>query len=235
MNLLNAPRESGITLMELLVTAVILGILAAIGIPNLVGLLNKNRVQSSTDILRTVLQDSQRQAMRVGKVCEVELRKSSASQSYYDLVVARGDVNKNPCLAAIPARYSKETIGKDVYAVQTVKLPDGVRIATNITSNPPKLIFSLKGHICNLHDSVNNNKALPSQSKQRKLPTFVIFPVNESTETPHENSEKATTKCIIAGSLLGILRTGNYDDKEPIPSQLKYEDCRPSLVVQKSQ
>jgi prepilin-type N-terminal cleavage/methylation domain-containing protein len=229
MNLLNAPRESGITLMELLVTAVILGILAAIGIPNLVGLLNKNRVQSSTDLLRSVLQDSQRQAMRAGKTCEVQLRKSSASQSYYDLIVARGDASKSPCLAALPAQYSKETVDKEEKALQTVKLPDGVRIATNITTNPPQLTFSIKGHISDLHTSVNNKEDLPSQSKDRKLPTFVIFPVNESTEKPYENSEKATRKCIIAGSLLGILRTGNYDDKGSLPSELKYEQCRPSL------
>jgi len=231
MSLLSATREKGVTLVEVLVTAVIAGVLAAISLPNMIVLYNKSKVQTGLDMVKGSFQDAQLQAGRVGRNCDIELRKSSTSNTYYDLIVARGNVTTgtNYCFVAMASQYQTETVGGTTQPLQQIQLPRGVRMATNITDKnggspattglPPTLTFSFKGHIPDL----------ASRAPKNQLPTIVIFPVDESTESPYENNPRQPRKCVIVGSLLGILRTGYYSTTASLSSPVTDNNCTPGI------
>jgi prepilin-type N-terminal cleavage/methylation domain-containing protein len=253
MSLLTATREKGVTLMEVLVTAVIAGVLAAISLPNMIVLYNKSKVQTGLDMVKGSFQDAQLQAGRVGRNCDIELRKSSTSNTYYDLIVARGNATTgtNYCFVAMASQYQTETVGGTTQPLQQIQLPGGVnqtetvggttqplqqiqlprgvRMATNITDRnggspattglPPTLTFSFKGHIPDL----------ASRAPRNQLPTIVIFPVDESTESPYENNPRQPRKCVMVGSLLGILRTGYYSTTASLSSPVTNANCTPGI------
>ncbi|MBE9168684.1 type II secretion system protein [Pleurocapsales cyanobacterium LEGE 06147] len=68
------PRgEEGFTLTEMIVTAIVVGVLAAVSVPSLVGLYNQNKVKEASAQVEGALKEAQRQAMRRGKSCTVEI------------------------------------------------------------------------------------------------------------------------------------------------------------------
>lgn len=71
---LYAARKSsyGFTLIEMLVTLVIAGVIAAIAAPNFLGLLNQSRVKDGLAQVEGAVKEAQRQAMRRGKPCKVK-------------------------------------------------------------------------------------------------------------------------------------------------------------------
>ena len=70
-------NNSGFTLIETLVTAVIIGIIAAIAAPNLLGLFSHNRVKEAIATINGAIKETQRQAIRQGKQCEVKINKTT--------------------------------------------------------------------------------------------------------------------------------------------------------------
>jgi prepilin-type N-terminal cleavage/methylation domain-containing protein len=78
MLLYNARKSSsGFTLIEMLVTLIIVGVIAAIAAPNFLGLLNRNRVNEAAQQVEGALKEAQRQAMRKGKQCTININTTS--------------------------------------------------------------------------------------------------------------------------------------------------------------
>ncbi len=74
MLLYNARRsDDGFTLIEMLTVIIIIGVIAAIAAPNFLGLLNRNRVNEAAQQIEGALKEAQRQAMRQGKQCRVDI------------------------------------------------------------------------------------------------------------------------------------------------------------------
>ena len=70
----NARRSnSGFTLIEMMVTTIIIGVIAAIAAPNFLGLLNRNRVNEAAQQIEGALKEAQRQAMRRGSQCTISI------------------------------------------------------------------------------------------------------------------------------------------------------------------
>jgi prepilin-type N-terminal cleavage/methylation domain-containing protein len=73
-NYKNKPdNNEGFTLTEMLVTAIVVGVLAAVTIPNFLGLMSKNQVQESADTIATALRDIQKEAMAKSINCELRV------------------------------------------------------------------------------------------------------------------------------------------------------------------
>lgn len=74
MKQLNVPKqERGFTLIEIIVTVIVVGILSAVAAPSLLGLLNQTRVNDGLRQIQSSLKEAQRQAMRRGDTCTVTL------------------------------------------------------------------------------------------------------------------------------------------------------------------
>lgn len=78
MSLYAARRSnSGFTLIEMLITIIVIGVIAAIAAPNFLGLLNRNRVNQAQRQVEGALKEAQRQAMRIGKQCSIDINTTS--------------------------------------------------------------------------------------------------------------------------------------------------------------
>jgi prepilin-type N-terminal cleavage/methylation domain-containing protein len=65
--------SSGFTLIEMLVTITVVGVIAALSAPNFLGLLSRNRVNEAAQQVEGALKEAQRQAMRKGKQCTINI------------------------------------------------------------------------------------------------------------------------------------------------------------------
>lgn len=63
----------GFTLIEMIVTVIIVGVIATIASPNLLGLLNRNRVNESMRQIEGALKEAQKQAIRSGRSCSITI------------------------------------------------------------------------------------------------------------------------------------------------------------------
>jgi prepilin-type N-terminal cleavage/methylation domain-containing protein len=63
----------GFTLVEMLAVVIIIGVIAAIAAPNLLGLLNRNQVNEAMRQLEGALKEAQKQAIRTGKQCSIDI------------------------------------------------------------------------------------------------------------------------------------------------------------------
>lgn len=72
-------KDSGFTLIEMLVVVIIVGVIGAIAAPSFLGLLNRNRVNSALNELEGAIKEAQRQAIRSGQQCIITIDDSSDS------------------------------------------------------------------------------------------------------------------------------------------------------------
>ena len=66
-------NQSGFTLIEMLVTVILIGIVAAISAPNLIAMLNRNRSNQAMRETEGALKEAQKQAIRRGRSCDVNI------------------------------------------------------------------------------------------------------------------------------------------------------------------
>lgn len=118
--MLNSKKNQncGFTLIELIITVIIIGIIAAIASPSFLGLLNRYRVNAALDDIEGAIKETQRQAMRRGRSCRININTATNILSS----------NSSGCLLANRV------------------IDDDVNIRTNLSGTPPNINFSGKGN-----------------------------------------------------------------------------------------
>ncbi|MGK7948666.1 MAG: Tfp pilus assembly protein FimT/FimU [Xenococcaceae cyanobacterium] len=66
-------KDRGFTLVEMIVTVAVAGAIAAVTVPNLVGVLNRNQVTEAQRQVESAFKEAQRQALRRGKSCSITI------------------------------------------------------------------------------------------------------------------------------------------------------------------
>lgn len=69
----NQQNQRGFTLIEIIVTLVIVGVLAAVAVPSFESLYNRNKINKALTEVEGALKEAQREAVKRGKKCEVTL------------------------------------------------------------------------------------------------------------------------------------------------------------------
>ena len=110
-------KEAGFNLIEILVVTIIIGILAAIAVPNFLGLLRRNQVNAALQTLHGAIKETQRQAIRQGRSCRID----------FDLTNNKLTGNPSNCL------------------LSDREIKDNIIIRTNFPGTSPNIIFSHKG------------------------------------------------------------------------------------------
>ena len=110
-------RESGSTLIEMLVVTSIIGILMAVAMPNLLGVLRKYQVNAALDTLYGAIKETQRQAIRQRNLCRINIDPNS------------NQITGNPANCLLSDRV----------------IDDNIIIRTNLSGTPPNISFSHKG------------------------------------------------------------------------------------------
>ncbi|WP_338442685.1 GspH/FimT family pseudopilin [Synechococcus elongatus IITB4] len=144
MRLMNAhpPRHqstAGLTLTELLVLIIIVGILSAIVVPNLLGYLSRTQVDSNAEALEAILRQAQREAIRRSQTCAVVIP-TGANPVIRTATNAEVAGSNENCL---PARNLAQQLGAG-QQVADLTLRD-IRIDSNLTVTPPSVGFTFKG------------------------------------------------------------------------------------------
>lgn len=110
--------DRGFTIIELVIVLVIIGVIAGFAAPNLIAFLRRNQVNAALADLLGAIKETQRQAMRQGKVCRIEINPNT------NLLTT----NSPGCL------LTSRTIDEDII------------IRTNLPGANPNISFSHKGN-----------------------------------------------------------------------------------------
>ena len=113
----NNKSDRGFTLVELAIVLIIIGIIGAIAAPSFLGLLNRYRVTQASEKLFGAIYEAQRQAIRQGKLCRVNID------------VATNNITGNPPNCLLNDR----------------KIEENINIRSNIRGKIPNISFSYRG------------------------------------------------------------------------------------------
>jgi prepilin-type N-terminal cleavage/methylation domain-containing protein len=185
MRRLNVHKNQGFTLLEILVALAITGILAALTGPNLSAWLNRNEVQQATDAIQLALEDAQRQAIRLGRICRINFTNGTSNNpTVYRQITA----SEPGCLVATNTNASSLNLPEEIFMVVN-NFP--------LQGSSPGVQFSFRGHVPGLTFVPRANQAI-----------IVLYPAADATADPYPNQEK---KCLVIASMLGIIKQGTYN------------------------
>lgn len=132
-------QQQGFTLIEMIVTVIIVGVLGAVTIPSLLGLLNQTKVNDGLRQIQTSLKEAQRQAMRRGASCIVRVNATnntitgdpvqclSSSRTVDDNLEFKGNVASGGAATASNIEIEFSRKGSNAGAARTIAVyRDGV-------------------------------------------------------------------------------------------------------------
>ena len=141
-----AVPNQGLTMIEMAIVSVIVGILASLAIPSMMSGMGKNQLQSSMGQVKGAFQEAQRSAIKNGQSCAVIINPTTATTS---VTVTISGTSTSVSAGA------KSITGTPAGCISSpVSIPDKDEITfiTPTTSTP--LIFSYKGNPHNANELI---------------------------------------------------------------------------------
>ena len=127
--------NKGFTLIEILVTAIIIGVISAIAAPNLIGLMNATRVKEGIAQIEGAIKEGQKQAIRLGKRCQVsvdtvnnEITAQTVEATPVNCLLSNRELNDSLEIAtndAVITFSSKGTPDNGTESIFVVHMPNG--------------------------------------------------------------------------------------------------------------
>lgn len=115
MRVLNQLKyNQGITLLEIVITSVVIGILASLSFPSFLGMKSRGELTQATQTIQSTIQDAQKQAIRRGQICSIGLVATNPPQI---------QINRSDASCEIQDQVSSNS--------QSVDLPENVTFAAN--------------------------------------------------------------------------------------------------------
>jgi len=188
--------DGGFTLLEVLVTVLVLGILSSIAAPSWLAFINRQRVRTVNDRVLQSLRTAQSEAKRSKRDVTVTFYTSSSTPS---VDPPRVEIDTNP---AEPDPLKKEIRKETLSSGGEIK-PRTIAISTNATAYTDgyavpvnSIVFDYKGNVKQLPlDSTNNRRLVVS-----------VAPFDTSVPSGFEPNTRAK-KCVIVETILGGMRT----------------------------
>ncbi len=122
--------DRGFTLIELMIAILIVGVLAAMSSPSLLGLLSRYRVHAAINQLEGAIKETQRQAIYLGNICRINVNPDT------------NIISGNPTQCILSNRI----------------ILNEIDIRTNLLGNPPNISFSPKGNTTKMGTIVLSSK-----------------------------------------------------------------------------
>ena len=117
LNKLYHNSDRGFSLFEMLIVVILIGIVAAISVPNFLSMYSRYQVDRALNTLEGAIKESQKQAMRQGKLCRVNIDPNT------------NNITGNPTNCLLSDR----------------EIENGIDIRTNLSGATPNISFSYKG------------------------------------------------------------------------------------------
>jgi prepilin-type N-terminal cleavage/methylation domain-containing protein len=187
MLLYNARKKvnQGFTLIEMMVTVIIIGVIASLAAPNFLGLLNQSRVKDGLAQVEGAIKEAQRQAMRKGKTCKIRFTSSGTGDNLSIIQVHPDETVTLTGGTTKVAKYSECLLSnRELPKSVSFSLLNSGTLQTIDSTNEANLAFSIKGN-----------------------PDVQGIMVIEHPDTN-------TKKCIQIAGLLGNMITGDYDSAD---------------------
>jgi prepilin-type N-terminal cleavage/methylation domain-containing protein len=177
--------NQGVTLLEVVITTIVIGILASLSAPNVMGMLARNNSKSAVQIIHSAIQEVKKEGIRNSKPCKLWL---SFNKMNGELPELRAD--KTGCAINVDEQVKKAMV---------IDLPDNVSFATsnlprttNAKLSSSMINFNSKGVLT--YDGVGMNT--PDLSRPA-----VIVVAAEGTNS---------ADCLVITPVLGLVRSGKY-------------------------
>jgi prepilin-type N-terminal cleavage/methylation domain-containing protein len=226
MPLFNArTNNQGFTLVEILITLIVVGVLSAIIAPSFLAMLNKNKVNDALDQVRGALQEAQREALRKSKTCTVALTPGNQSKLASNCFLIADYTIKASAAATsgatsvtvdpLPVAISNGTrvvFSKGATGIVSANASQG---ATSLTISGGISAAIASGetvtfrNIKDVNVDQNNNANLwkivfDFKGRTNDVDSAGTMVLSQIDSTSNEK------KCLVVSQGLGIIRTGNY-------------------------
>jgi prepilin-type N-terminal cleavage/methylation domain-containing protein len=208
--------QRGFTLIEVMVIIMVVGILAAIAAPSFGSLLDSVKVNQTVTDLRTVLQDTQRQAIRKNQTCTVQVPNANSNSG-------NGNNGNNGNHGNGNHGNGKGNNGNGNGNNGNGNNSNNLLVQGNcLTSGSPELAENI-----GLATNLQSSSATPGSSNTIELEfgtlgsaEFTIQTAITAPATPRDPSGKVIAfaesnpqvqkKCVAISSTLGLTRIGTY-------------------------
>lgn len=184
------PKNSGFTLLEILVAVFMIGILSAIAAPSWLGFMNRQRLNKANEIVFAAIQEAQREAKKDKRDYSVSVRTNGGVP---EISVYFGSTPSwEPLTEKLDINSGEIIVGTNLNTPNTLANP--ANVAFNNLSTERTVTFDHMG-------------ALAGSGSSTGIKIVVAIPQSVNSTIPSNNQ-----RCVIIETLIGGMRTAKDNE-----------------------